>query len=56
MKKFKKWLIAQLTAQPVWRVTYKDGRKTYLLSGLEAKSLHDLYGGTLWIDYEGGYF
>jgi hypothetical protein len=45
------WYRAVLRDWTYWRVTYKDGRRTRLLSYAEAKSLKDVFGGVLWIDY-----
>lgn len=54
--KFWKWFIANTTDRFVWRVTYKDGKRTYPLSKREAKPLSEIYNGKLWIDYEKGFF
>ncbi len=35
-----------------WRVKFKDGKKSYLLSYGEAKSIQLFQGGKLYIDYE----
>lgn len=56
MKKFFRWLIAQNTDARVWRVTYKDSRRTYPLSKREAQPLAEIFNGKLWIDYENGYW
>lgn len=51
-----KWIIAHNTDRRVWRVTYKNGQRTFLLGRREAKPLSEIYNGKLWIDYENGRF
>lgn len=55
MKIFKRisiWWQAWTTSCRCWRVTYKDGKRTYPLSYSEAKGLRDVFNGKMWIDYD----
>lgn len=45
------WYRATFLDYPLWRVRYNDGTKTILLHYHEAKSLKDVFGGKLFIDY-----
>ena len=56
-KHIKIWFRAIFLNYPYWRVTYSPedvhcaNKKTRLLYYGEAKSLKDVFGGKLWIDY-----
>lgn len=50
-KRLKIWFRAVLLDYWYWRVTYPDGKQTRKLSYGEAKSLKQVYGGKLWVDY-----
>lgn len=51
MRKVIRWLLAHTTLRCYWRVTYKDGSRTFPLSYPEAKGCADVFNGKLWIDY-----
>lgn len=51
MRKFRIWFRANWFDWPYWRVTYKDGKRTYPLHLAEAKGLRDTFSGTMWLDY-----
>lgn len=53
MKKIKHFIRAVFLGYHYWRVTYPNKEGTTRLLGYgEAKSLKDVFGGKLWIDYE----
>jgi len=49
---FKIWFKATFLDYWYWAVEYRNGKKTRLLSYTEAKSLKDVFGGKLFIDYQ----
>jgi hypothetical protein len=51
MKKFRIWFGANFLDWRMWRVTYQDGTRTYLLHYSESKGLSEVFNAKLWIDY-----
>jgi len=51
----KKWYLAHFTTSACWRVRYHSGGVARLLSWHEAKSLKEIFGGTMYIDYNETY-
>lgn len=51
-RKINIWFAVHINDWPVYRVTYKNGEKTYPLHYAEAKGCRDVFGGNLWVDWE----
>lgn len=55
-KWFWHWILAISTDKLIWRVYYKDGRRTRLLRYSEASELADCFNGKLKLDHDSKYF
>ena len=51
IRRFAIWFQANFSSSKLWRVTYKDGKRTRLINRHEAWNLKEIYGGQMWIDY-----